>query len=269
MTDFYTWWENSFSDCDKTKALYTDTIKLKESTYTGPLSTWSEKWMEWHDHIRVVLQAKSRGGVGLSISEKLSDFGGTEAAFLQEFNEFLDSFASYYGWRPVWDGEPYLEDGYIDLLFETDQLFPLYEAGTKAMSSSKRNALMKDLVAFYIHDIGLQDGMQAYNSIGAICDYLYYDLLSYDQNYRYNSAFRGLTSGITMCQGYSEVFQLFAEYCGIKCEIVEGTMMGEAHAWNRVTFSDGTQRYVDVTNLGYDYYILVPWDAMTHSHKLK
>ena len=73
-----------------------------------------------------------------------------------------------------------------------------------------------------------------------------------------------------MCQGYSEIFQLFAEYCGFQSVIVEGSIRSEAHAWNKVTFSDGTIRYVDVTNLGADYLILVPWSHMAEiGFKLK
>jgi len=132
------------------------------------------------------------------------------------------------------------------------------------MSAAQRNALIQDLVAFHIHRMGLRSGMQTYNSVGVIGEYFRFKLLHYDYLYGYNSAFRGLTCGSTRCLGYSEIFQLFAEYCGIRSEIVIGTLDGEGHAWNRVIFSDGTVRYVDSTNLNVDYLILVPWDYMVH-----
>lgn len=272
ITDFYTWFENGFSDCDKTAALYTDTIRLKEPAYTGSMSQWSETFLDWHDLIMTVLQVYGvgeDGGVMLGIDANLSDYGGTEQAFLAEVNRFLDAFQAVYGWRPVWT-EKYVEEGCVYLGFDTATLMPLYRSATDNMSSEQRNALVEDLVAFHIHRMGLRSGMQVYNSVGVICDYMQYNLLSYDHNFGYNSAFRGLTSGVTMCQGYSEIFQLFADYCGINCRIVEGTLQGRGHAWNRVTFSDGTERYVDTTNLGQDYFILVPWSHMEElSFKLK
>lgn len=268
ITDFYTWREDSYSDCDKTAALYTDTIWLKEPVYTGKLSQWSETWLDWHDLIMDVLRAYGSGGyssgeygVGLSIHARVSDYGSADA-FFAEFDRFLDAFQSVYNWRPVWDGEPEVYDEDIYLYWETTDLMPVYEKGTNAMSSAERNALIEDLVAFHIHRMGLRSGMQTYNSVGKICEYMQYNLLTYDYNYRYGSSFRGLTCGVTVCQGYAEIFQLFAEYCGIKSELVTGTLQGSSHAWNRVTFSDGTVRYVDVTNLGQDYFILVPWSSM-------
>lgn len=268
ITDFYTWREDSYSDCDKTAALYTDTIRLKEPVYTGMLSQWSDTWLDWHDHIMDVMSAYGHGGygsgeygVGLSICASVSEYGSLDA-FLAEMNRFLDAFQSVYNWRPVWDGEPEVYESNIYVYWETSDLIPAYEKGTNAMSYAKREALVKDLVAFHIHRMGLRSGMQLYNSVGKICEYMQYRLLTYDHNYRYGSAFRGLTCGVTVCQGYAEIFQLFAEYCGIKSELVTGTLQGESHAWNRVTFSDGTVRYVDVTNLGADYFILVPWSSM-------
>ena len=273
IADFYTWYEESFSDCDKNAALYTDTIRLKEPVYTGMLSQWSEDWLDWHNLIFDVLRAygiAGEGGVGLSIFVPFSKYGGTEESAMAEVNRFLDAFQSVYNWRPVWAEDVYVEEDGVTLYFDTADLMPRYRSGTNNMSSSKRNALIKDLVAFHIHQMGLRSGMQLYNSVGAICDYMHYNLLTYDYNYAYNSAFRGLTCGVTMCQGYSEIFQLFADYCGIQCEIVEGYIGREAHAWNKVTFSDGTIRYVDVTNLGADYLILVPWSHMAEiGFKLK
>lgn len=272
MTDFYTWRESDYSTCGQTAALYCDTIRLKESTYTGTLSTWSEDWLEWHDLILDVLQSYGRsygGSVTLGFTAELSDYGDSLDTFMSDYNAFLDAFSAFYNWRPVTCDEPYVEDGTVSMYYDTGDLYPLYSAGTNSLSSSRKTAIINDLVSFYIHQMGLRDGMQQYNSIGTICDFMYYRLLCYDYTYHYNSAFRGLTGRMTMCQGYSEVFKLFCDYCNIPCEIVEGTMFGEAHAWNRVTFSDGTVRYVDVTNLGYDYYILIPWETMSSSHKLK
>lgn len=271
ITDFYTWWENSFSDCDKSAALYTDTIRLKEPVYTGALSQWSDQWIDWFEQLHDILRSYGYGGVSLGICADLGDFGGSADAFMAEFDRFLDAYEAFFGWRPFPCEDPYQEGDFISLCFDAEQLQPVYERETNKLSSSRKDAITKDLVAYYVHKADLRTGMQLYNSIGKICDTMYYQLLTYDHaHYRYNSAFRGLTFGVTMCQGYSEIFQLFAEYCGVQSVIVEGTVRSEAHAWNKVTFSDGTVRYVDVTNLGADYLILVPWSHMAEiGFKLK
>ena len=271
ITDFYTWREDSFSDCDKNAALYTDTIRLKEPTYTGALSQWSDQWLDWYHQLHDILTSYGYGGVSLAIGGDLRDFGGSADAFMAEFNSFLDAYEAFFGWRPFPCEEPYQEGDFISLYFDAEQLQPVYERETNKLSAARKDAITKDLVAYYVHRAGLRTGMQLYNSIGKICDTMYYQLLTYDHaHYRYNSAFRGLTFGVTMCQGYSEIFQLFAEYCGFRSVIVEGSIRSEAHAWNKVTFSDGTIRYVDVTNLGADYLILVPWSHMAEiGFKLK
>ena len=271
ITDFYTWREDSFSDCDKNAALYTDTIRLKEPTYTGALSQWSDQWLDWYHQLHDILTSYGYGGVSLAIGADLRDFGGSADAFMAEFNSFLDAYEAFFGWRPFPCEEPYQEGDFVSLCFDAEQLQPVYERETNKLSAARKDAITKDLVAYYVHRAGLRTGMQLYNSIGKICDTMYYQLLTYDHaHYRYNSAFRGLTFGVTMCQGYSEIFQLFAEYCGFRSVIVEGSIRSEAHAWNKVTFSDGTIRYVDVTNLGADYLILVPWSHMAEiGFKLK
>ena len=271
ITDFYTWWENSFSDCDKSAALYTDTIRLKEPVYTGALSQWSDQWIDWFEQLHDILRSYGYGGVYMPVSADLQDFGGSVDAFMAEFDRFLDAYEAFFGWRPFPCEDPYQEGSFVSLCFDAEQLQPVYERETNKLSSSRKDAITKDLVAYYVHKADLRTGMQLYNSIGKICDTMYYQMLTYDHaHYRYNSAFRGLTFGVTMCQGYSEIFQLFAEYCGVQSVIVEGTVRSEAHAWNKVTFSDGTIRYVDVTNLGADYLILVPWSHMAEiGFKLK
>jgi hypothetical protein len=133
ITDFYTWFENSFSDCDKNAALYTDTITLKEPIYTGMLSQWSETWLDWHNLIFDVLSAYGYGGyssgeygVALSIYANVSDYGSLDA-FTAELNRFLDAFEAVYNWRPVWESEPEVWDGTIYVYWETSDLMPIYE----------------------------------------------------------------------------------------------------------------------------------------------
>jgi hypothetical protein len=155
-------------------------------------------------------------GVGLSICASVSEYGSLDA-FLAEMNRFLDAFQSVYNWRPVWDGEPEVYESNIYVYWETSDLIPAYEKGTNAMSYAKREALVKDLVAFHIHRMGLRSGMQLYNSVGKICEYMQYRLLTYDHNYRYGSAFRGedkrnTPMGVLFFSDLTELYEIRDEY---------------------------------------------------------
>ena len=85
-----------------------------------------------------------------------------------------------------------------------------------------------------------------------ILEYIYYmiwsDVAYYDQSLRYHNAFDGFAAHTCVCDGYSEMFLLYADALGIQAEEVTGTMYGVGHAWNRVIFSDGSKWHIDITN---------------------
>ncbi len=53
-------------------------------------------------------------------------------------------------------------------------------------------------------------------------------------------------NGQTVCQGYACAVQYLMKQLGIKCVIVSGTALGQAHAWNLFRM-DGEYYYMDVT----------------------
>ncbi|RAN85873.1 transglutaminase, partial [Bacillus sp. SRB_28] len=58
--------------------------------------------------------------------------------------------------------------------------------------------------------------------------------LSYDTSLKKYTAYDGLVTGSTVCQGYSLLAYRMLERVGIDNRIVEGTAGGQLHAWNIV-----------------------------------
>ena len=59
-----------------------------------------------------------------------------------------------------------------------------------------------------------------------------------------------LINGTSVCNGYALAFNLLTNRAGIKSDICIGKVPGSGyHAWNRVTLSDGSQYFYDITFL--------------------
>lgn len=73
-------------------------------------------------------------------------------------------------------------------------------------------------------------------------------------------AYDALIKGSTICTGYSEAFKALCDYCGIKCNCLEG----DGHMWNRV-YLNGKWKFVDTTWLatGSDQDLYLLTDAKT------
>lgn len=268
--DFYSTFESKYTNQDKTSAMYTDTVKLKSRVYNGRLVKWPERWHEYNDYIYKGIKYYSANGgydsyIYLDIEKYMEQYPelNTVDAFMKDFRAFLKDFSDFYGWTPV---EPTLDREYLCLEYTYKTQYNTYVSQVRNLSSSKINSVVEDLVAYYVYKIGIYDGMQAYNAVGNIFDYLAYNKLTYDYTYSFHSAYYGLTCGAVVCDGYSSIFDLMCKYCGINSTTVIGTAFGEGHAWNAVTFSDGTVRYVDVTWYRADYYILIPEQYMRRDH---
>ena len=83
---------------------------------------------------------------------------------------------------------------------------------------------------------------------------------TYDTSYVKGSIYDATTgSGLTVCSGYAELFQLIMEYCGLKSYLAVGIVPEGAHAWNIVEV-DGELYYIDTTfadtSGDYDNYFL-------------
>ena len=90
-------------------------------------------------------------------------------------------------------------------------------------------------------------------------------------------AYGALVEGSAICEGYAKAFKLLCNRAGIACEIVGGTVNGEAHMWNYVQIG-GDYYLVDATfddapGVGaYDYFLKGSssvWDHLEDSSLLE
>lgn len=66
----------------------------------------------------------------------------------------------------------------------------------------------------------------------------------------YTNGYYDLSSaldGVSVCNGYALAFNAMANRTGIKSDMCIGKVGGSYHAWNRVTLSDGSYRFYDIT----------------------
>ena len=256
--DYYGQYEDWFSSQDHNAALYKDTVHFARLPYTMR-GEWSNRWKDFE---RSVLSAVGhyRSTYGndteaMGWFSKKSD--ETEQDVKQDYEEFRKAFAAIYGWTPVsplyvvtdWE-EPYME-------FDARAMHDAFVKGTSGLSSEQKERITQTLVAEFIYDAGIFEGMQAYNAVAALCEKAG-SKVAYDWLLGYHTAFHGLCGGTCVCDGYAEIMQRCYDFMGVKCKTIVGTYDGEGHAWNMVTFSDGTERFVDATLNHLDYRILFP-----------
>ncbi|WP_054956900.1 transglutaminase domain-containing protein [Paenibacillus dakarensis] len=116
----------------------------------------------------------------------------------------------------------------------------------------------------------LKPGMNDHEKVKVINDWVILNL-KYDTSLQKYTAYDGLSSGSTVCQGYSLLTYKLLKEAGIPNKIVEGTAYaegnpgGQLHAWNLVLL-DGKWYHLDTTwndpvpnrdgEISYTYYLL-------------
>ncbi len=254
--DAYTVMEPDYAPLDPNSALAKDVITLREKSYTGPLNAWPERWFEYKGWITRGIQffaeglryGETSGYDELYYLDKTMTQEDRDS-FMADFNAFLAAFKDYYGWESVPVQMVYNERrGGYDLTYPAKDQYYAYKSQVQSIPEAKKVQVEKDQIAYYVHKWGLYDGMQMYNAIHYLQPTIWEQVAYYDWSLSLHDAFDGFAGGICVCDGYSEMFQLFADYLGIESSEVFGSMLGTGHAWNKVTFSDGTVRYVDITN---------------------
>jgi hypothetical protein len=187
------------------------------------------------------------------------------AAIMEDYKAFEAEFSKVFKWT-LPELVVYTDEDWYCLDYDSEVLVQTYVSQTSKLSWAQRQEVIDDMIAYQIHRFGLYNGMQAYSAASAICDMINDFICVYDFSYTFNSAYSGLTCGMSCCVGQSEIFKNVCEYVGVDCEIVYGTFDGYAHAWNRVTFSDGTVRYIDVTNSHTGRFTMVTEEWLRQSH---
>ncbi|MFS0873509.1 transglutaminase domain-containing protein [Paenibacillus xylanilyticus] len=116
-------------------------------------------------------------------------------------------------------------------------------------------------------------GMTNHEKVKAIHDWIVLNL-AYDTSLQKYTAYDGLVTGSTVCQGYSLLAYRMLERVGIDNRIVEGTAGDQLHAWNIVNL-DGKWYHMDTTwddptpdrrgKVSHNYYLLSD-DEMARDH---
>lgn len=236
-------------------ALFTDTIKLTIPEYTGALLTWSDRWHEFDTFTKMGIMygswSRKDGWEGSDYEYRVWDITSYEEAeaVLADYNEFVVEFEQVYKWKPVEVKMEYREDKqYVRLYYYDQDQYDTYRKQKKKLSDEEKAAVADEVIGYTLQKWGIRDGMNIANTL----EYLYYmiwtDVAYYDQSLRFHSAYDGFATHTCVCDGYSEMFQLYAQALGIESEEVFGSMDGVGHAWNRVIFSDGTKWHIDITN---------------------
>lgn len=253
--DEYSSEKDTFIPMDPDSALINDRITLKEKTYTGKLSTWSKKWFEYRTLIYHCMMSHSESyhyGSGPSFPyehpiQKNCTKEQAEAV-RDEFVLFLDDFKDVFGWKPDAPTVEYSShyQGYC-LFFDMKEMYSDYRSQIKKLSAQRKAEIEQEVTAYLIHEWGVHNGMSVYEA-SCLISASVWEWAYYDYSLRLHDAIDGFALGSCVCDGYAKMFLRFAEYCGIKTEMVTGKHFGQGHAWNKVIFSDGTIRYIDLTN---------------------
>ncbi len=154
---------------------------------------------------------------------------------------------------------------------------PRYQGAVEVMAylEGKRSGLTAQeqellLAARKVHASLAKPGMSEYEQVKAFHDYIInstsYDIATTSQakQTRSHDAVGALVDGKSVCEGYTEAFDLLCYLSGIDCVEVTGTGNGGGHAWNKVKV-DGSWYNIDLTwddpvssrpILSYDYFLV-------------
>lgn len=92
----------------------------------------------------------------------------------------------------------------------------------------------------------IKPGMSEAEKVGVINNYIV-DLVEYDYKLEKRSAYTALFDKLSVCQGYSLLSDKLFTKAKVESLIVEGTLKGGGHVWNKVKI-DGVWYNFDVTN---------------------
>ncbi|WP_068503378.1 transglutaminase domain-containing protein [Paenibacillus kribbensis] len=110
--------------------------------------------------------------------------------------------------------------------------------------TKEQTAYVDSTVQSVLGDI-ITKGMTDHEKVKAIHDWIVVRL-KYDETQQKYTAYDGLKTGSTVCQGYSLLAYKMLERAGITNRIVEGRAGGQLHAWNLVLL-DGHWYHMDTT----------------------
>lgn len=199
---------------------------------------------------------------------------GSEEFYMNELKEQMSRFSDISQMQTKWIN--YSGSCTVDITYNDSITIMAYlEGKIPALSEDNQQVLNE---AIRIHDMLITDDMSQYDKAKAFHDYII-NFNSYkDTGDRSHSVIGALIDGKSVCEGYTEAFDLLCYLSGIECIEVDGTgetdTVSGPHAWNKVKI-DGVWYNVDVTwddpvssspVLRYDYF-LVSDERMAQDHQ--
>lgn len=147
-------------------------------------------------------------------------------------------------------------------------------------TSAQQEAEVDAAVATLLDQLDVWDKSD-YEKVKAVYDYICNNV-TYDhegleahhqgsEDHTIFSAWKALTQGTSVCQGYANLFYRLMLELGVDCRFISGTGNGGAHAWNIVKLG-GLYYNLDATwdapraaaNVDYDYFLRSPGNFIDH-----
>ncbi len=199
---------------------------------------------------------------------------GDEEFYMNELKEQIPRFSDISQMQTKWI--TYSGSCNVDITYNDSVIIMAYlEGKIPALSSDNQQVLDE---ALRIHDKLITKNMSDYDKVKAFHDYIIGFNTYRNTGERSHSVIGALIDGQSVCEGYTEAFDLLCYLSGIECIEVDGTgetaSVSGPHAWNKVKV-DGVWYNVDVTwddpvssspVLRYDYF-LISDEKMAQDHQ--
>ena len=219
---FYTSFAYASGICDTGEVIYiSDLDKLKEAL--------QEAMVDREDSLQVCFTGSMEDAISIT-----DDFDG----FMEDVFAYDDPDTS--------SDCDYLDYSYDGIEVTVDP-YPEYSiVGFKMtyLTTKSQEDFVNKKVAEILAGLDLDESSQ-YEKVKAIHDYIC-DHVKYDDEEEKYSAYEGLYSGETVCQGYSLLAYKMLTDAGVPVKIISGKGFGESHGWNIVKIGPKWY-YLDVT----------------------
>ncbi|MCL1789668.1 MAG: hypothetical protein FWG33_04845 [Oscillospiraceae bacterium] len=193
---------NAYDELDKIIASISDNFIVSSKVRIKDIEVWNDLDRYYAENPEILA---SRGIRGMEISYTTGR-GFLDAEVLPQYEMFMKVIIAYE------------TDDVSRLTHEEKQVFIKAEKILKSVSGStfeKAETIHNYLTENIVYDDNYADNENAFNVYGALIE------------------------GLTVCQGYTQSFQMLSHMAGIESLIITGTAGDENHAWNLINMNSG------------------------------
>lgn len=199
---------------------------------------------------------------------------GTESFYIDQLNSEINRFCDLRKLGSTWiPGSGVIT---VDITYDTAATAMAYLEGK--ISDIDDNTRLTLNEAIKVHSRLVSSNMTTYDKVKAFHDYLVNYNTYRETGERSHSAVGALLDGLSVCEGYTEAFDLLCYLSNIDCIQIAGTGFSngtsESHSWNKV-YIDGAWYNIDVTwddpvsvlpFVSYNYF-LISDDELSKDHQ--